>query len=556
MVLDYKDVLVSARNRQIRRHRRVVMLAVLGAALLALAFFVLINADSRRLKRIEDELLQERLADAENDLRQLKSSWFHPTAKRELRALQDLFQRHLSQGEAELKGIKPRDIPVSVSHGRFLEYFANHGLYRELSIYSAYLLGAGNDSARWYHALALMALLDFRAATAALNQLSPAFQAEYQKPIRILTAIGRELEKGRLDYIFSRRGQPLAGYDLKTGRTLSLVPGIDFTPFTESLRQGIRFFTLTLDVDIQQAVHRLLKNRRGSLLMLDLDDGSIRVAYSPAGGNAVFDQLYEPGSIIKIVTLLAYLRSRQKPLFPFHCPGWMTINGRFFYDALKHGDVANDQQALAVSCNLSFARMGLALGFPAMSDLLKRFFFNSPGFTDQGIFFRTGQFADIGGDAYRLANLVIGLKEIEISTFHAALIAALFAQKGTTREPFLIDSIKNVLHLGYYNHRQRRLEVISDDLSMMHVQRAMAGVVEDEAGTGRRARVDFVQTAVKTGTSGRKDLGLDAVIVGYFPVEKPKYALAFRLEGVGRAEFQGAAFLRDFLEVIYNHHDD
>ena len=49
-------------------------------------------------------------------------------------------------------------------------------------------------------------------------------------------------------------------------------------------------------------------------------------------------------------------------------------------------------QALARSCNVSFARMGQAAGFAALADLLRRFFFNAPPFTDQFCSFATGSF--------------------------------------------------------------------------------------------------------------------------------------------------------------------
>ena len=76
----------------------------------------------------------------------------------------------------------------------------------------------------------------------------------------------------------------------------------------------------------------------------------------------------------------------------------------------------------------------------------------------------------------------------------------------------------------------------------------MAAVVEDEKGTGRRARSQTVRLAIKTGTAGSPASGLDAIIIGFFPFEKPRYAFAFRLEGAGRADVNGAFFLQGLLQ--------
>ncbi len=40
-------------------------------------------------------------------------------------------------------------------------------------------------------------------------------------------------------------------------------------------------------------------------------------------------------------------------------------------------------------------------------------------------------------------------------------------------------------------------------------------------------------------------------MIGFFPVEQPRYAFAFRLQGAGLAEFNGAIFLRDLVSSLY-----
>ncbi len=390
---------------------------------------------------------------------------------------------------------------------------------------------------------------------ACCSRLGDAFRQENLKALRLLDKVNEQLASGRIAYVFDRRGQPLAEYDNRSGVSRSLVPGFSVADFVPSLQEGLRFFILGLDGSIQQKVHRLFNPYFGTFLLLDLEEGAILSAYSksrqPQSPNPVFSDLYEPGSIVKVITLLGYLGAGPTPLFPFTCKGAEIIGNKIFYDVLKHGVVEGAEQALAISCNLAFVRMGRSLGFAKLADTLGRFAFNGQDFSDLFITFRTGRFQSVGSDEYRLANLAVGLDELTLTTFHAALIAALVAQRGQVASPYLIDSVRNILNLGFVNHRVQVQRLLPAEWDFTTLQRAMAEVVASDKGTGRRARVAGVSLALKTGTAGSRAQGLDAVVIGFFPLEKPQYAFAVRLEGAGRAEFNGAFFVRDFLRSFY-----
>jgi peptidoglycan glycosyltransferase len=306
---------------------------------------------------------------------------------------------------------------------------------------------------------------------------------------------------------------------------------------------------------MQKNVQRAFADFFGTFVLLDAHDGGIVAAYSkpkvPTSENAVFSEPYEPGSIVKVITLLAYLSSGTPDLFPVQCPGWMKAGDRIFYDSLKHGNVPSFEEALAQSCNLSFAKMGLTLGYPRLASMLRKFGFNGDDFHDLFLVFKTGKFAPAVNDDFELVNLSVGLNEISSTTFHAGLIAEVFARNGTFPEPFLIDSMRNVLNLGFYAHRMRIDRILPDAPTFAKIRKAMIEVVENENGTARRARLDSVRIAAKTGTAGDHQKGLDAIIIGFFPVESPAYAFALRLEGGGKAEFNGAHVLREFLRLLY-----
>jgi peptidoglycan glycosyltransferase len=151
---------------------------------------------------------------------------------------------------------------------------------------------------------------------------------------------------------------------------------------------------------------------------------------------------------------------------------------------------------------------------------------------------------------FKLANLAVGLGEISLTTVHAAILAAVFSQNGLLFPPYIIDDAKSILNLGFYSHSARPLRVLADDLNFRRVKKAMQEVANNKNGTGRRAWSAAVNLAIKTGTAGDPQQGLDALVIGFFPAEKPRYAFAFRLEGAGKAELNGAFFLRDLLKVL------
>jgi hypothetical protein len=554
-MLDYKDVSFSFRDRKIRRRRQ--RLRWLLLAFFALAAFL----GYRNLKAwaavegIQDLLLAGRLPEAERRLHAAGSPFFQRGNIRELRALSELFNGRLDAATAKLHELYRDGASTSLRSGEIQKHFFDRGEYPELKIYNDYLLPRMDDEVRWFHALCQAAFLNRGESEKAAAGLSAAYKKANGKALELLAQFNRSLGSGRVDYIFDRNDIPLAYFDLRRQATRSLVPGMEFSDFDAQFKKGFRRFRLTLDAGLQKKIDLLFNDNFGTLVLLDLPESSIAAIYSKPSSardaNTAFTEPYAPGSIVKIISLLAFLRSPETGIFPLDCPGLLPVDGKIIYDLEKHGQVRDFSQALAQSCNVSFARMGRATGFVALADLLRRFFFNAPPFSDQFCRFATGKFDARASDDFRLASLATGLGEISLTTIHAAVLAAVFSQAGQFFPPYLIDDAKNILGLGFYRHAVRPLRVLADDLNFLRVKKAMAAVVEDENGTGRRARNETVRLAIKTGTARSSASGLDAIIIGFFPLEKPRYAFAFRLENAGRAEFGGTLFLQGLLHILY-----
>lgn len=476
---------------------------------------------------------------------------FHRAAKQELSALVLLFQGKFKEGDVALK--KLGDSASELSYEKMLTFLAETGHYRALDHYADFLVrSAANSEAFYFKSLARTALLDPETSSQFMQRMPEVEKEKKRKALELLAETNGQLKKGRIDYVFGANGTPLAYYDLKRKKTVALAPGFDFSPFTEHFVRGIRYFKLTIDRNLQQKIHRLFTKYYGTFILLRLEDNGILASYSKSAGkhvaNAALVEQFEPGSIVKVVTLFGYLRKRSKELFPFECKGNMTIDGELFYDWLPHRRVESYEHALAVSCNLAFGRMGISMGKSYLNQCFDDFYFNKQPFQDLFFQFPTGKYNTSASTDLRLARLAVGLKEVTTTTLHSALIAGIIAQGGSAFQPHLIDNIKNVLNLGFYQHQPQLLQVYKDDPAHHRAKQAMTAVQDYEDGTGRRARVDFMLTALKTGTAGDKKSGLDSILMGFFPAVKPQYAFAFRLQQAGKAQLEGAYFLKRFLE--------
>ncbi len=558
MVIDYKGVTFSFKARKRKRLLKRIRLIAVVVFLVCFFFIIKNSLDSGGIKKVQRLLLEGKLTEAAEEFTDIEGGIFHGNTKEELRALLYLFEE--DPGSTD----RAREILASlnskntlINFRNFLAYFSDHARYRQLKIYTDFLLKVKRgDDLLLYKTLYNSALLDFNQSVKVIKEIPGQEKEKHQPELAIIEKINNELKTGKINYIFDVNGLPMAYYDLKKEKTVSLTPGMTFDAFNKDLDKSLKFYSLTIDLEIQKKLHRLFKknNYHGTFLLFNLSDSGTAAAYSSPLKNAenpVFSETYEPGSIMKLLTLLAFLRSGPQDLFPFECKGSFTVNGKVFYDWIRHNRVSDYEEALAVSCNLSFANMGIKLGIKKLSAILKAFYFNSDGLRDLFVHFPAGVFNERAASDLQLANLAVGLEEITVTTFHSALIAAIIAQNGSIYSPYLIKNKKNLLNLAYYNHPSQLLRVFNDNTAFLKIKNAMVRVVEGKNGTGKRAKSEVVRVGLKTGTAGQKERGLDAVLTGFFPVEKPQYAFAFRLEQVGKAELKGAYFLRDFLNAFY-----
>jgi peptidoglycan glycosyltransferase len=313
----------------------------------------------------------------------------------------------------------------------------------------------------------------------------------------------------------------------------------------------------TLDPFVQKAALKALSGFRGSIVAIDPRTNEILAIASNRGNgplaNLALEHQYEPGSVVKILTgLNAESGGVDLPkLFPYECKGFLDIDGRRFADWVPagHGVLHSIDDALAVSCNIFFADIGIRLG----SDNLKRFM-TAAGFdttANLGILqVPLGKTIGPVFNHFETAYLAIGLEHESMNALHIAMLASMMANRGVLTTPRLLVQRRSILGDVVASGPQQTSVRLAPPAAAEAIVHSMQAVVSDPKGTGRRALVPGISIAMKTGTAGERKSGLESVILAFAPVESPKIAFGVIAEDAGPAEFAGAKIAHDFLEAM------
>jgi peptidoglycan glycosyltransferase len=318
---------------------------------------------------------------------------------------------------------------------------------------------------------------------------------------------------------------------------------------------------LTLDPAVQQAAMDGLDGRTGAVVALDPSTGAIlglassptydpnplsshdpagmrayRESITPAADstapdptvNHAISERYPPGSIFKVVVSAAALASGDyTPQTPVPAPDQLTLPGSSRPLLNYNGESCNggaDQtllDALRVSCNTAFGQLGMDLGEDKVRDMAEAFGINDQEF-DVPLAVAPSTVGEITDDA-ALAQTSIGQKDVAVTPMQAAMIAAAVANHGTLMKPYLVDSVQAPdLTVIDQTDPEEMSKPISADVAGQLTE-MMTSVVDN--GTGRKARVDGVEVAGKTGTA--ENSGADHNwFIGFAPANDPKIAVA------------------------------
>lgn len=264
------------------------------------------------------------------------------------------------------------------------------------------------------------------------------------------------------------------------------------------------------------------------------DPNQFRTTPYPATASSAFLAAPEPGSTLKPIVVAAGLQEGSILVTDqFDCEqGFFRVPGKTIRDAKPHG-LLDPASILRLSSNIGVSKIGFAVGAGPHYDMLRAFGFGQPsgsGFPDEsaGLLRPWRRWRKIDH-----ANVSFG-QGINVTVVQMASAMATFANGGVRNAPRLVAARRPpggdwVPTAPAEQRRVLRPEVAATVLGMLE------GVVGGE-GTGRRAGLENVRVAGKTGTAQKlvggsySQTDYRAWFIGAAPAEDPRFAIAVMVD--------------------------
>jgi peptidoglycan glycosyltransferase len=338
---------------------------------------------------------------------------------------------------------------------------------------------------------------------------------------------------------------------------------------------------LTLDPAVQTAAMAGLEGVTGAVVALDPSTGAILgmgstptydpnllSSHDPAAIREYAEQLeaaepdprtnqairenYPPGSIFKVIVSAAALEDGYTPQTVVPAPKELPLPNSSRVIPNFNGSSCSPTgeqpliDSLTISCNTAFAQLGLELGEERVREMAEAF-----GLDGQKrqipLEVVDSHVGDIVDDA-ALAQTSIGQRDVRVTPLQAAMIAAAVANDGSIMAPYLVDQVRapDLTVLDRTRPDEFRRAVSADVAGQL--TEMMVSVVEK--GSGRRAQIDGVRVAGKTGTAQTTDAPDHNWFIGFAPADDPKIAVAvFVANGGGTGGDVSAPIARDVLQA-------
>lgn len=308
--------------------------------------------------------------------------------------------------------------------------------------------------------------------------------------------------------------------------------------------------TLTVNGAIQDRVDRIMlatREREGARMamavVMDPRDGRILALstvprYDPNDRrklnieltqNRPVSEMFEPGSIFKIVTMAGALEDGVvEPTTVFDLPATMQLYDRTIRESHRDYDTSmTASEILAQSSNIGTVKIAKdRLGKDRLIAWMKRFGFG----TTTGVDF-PGESPGYLRPAdewygFSIGNIPIG-QGVSVTLMQMARAYAAVANGGTLVTPHLVRSVGDE-EVPVPEGRSIMSQETASQLDLM-----LRGVVSD-AGTGTAAAVAGYEVAGKTGTAQKYDPTIEAYseskysasFVGYLPADDPQLVIA------------------------------
>ena len=370
---------------------------------------------------------------------------------------------------------------------------------------------------------------------------------------------------------------------------------------------------LTLDTEVQKLCADLLKDKAGSISVMDIYSGEIIALYSSPSYdpnlflfgisqdewqlirndplkpliNKTLSGLYSPGSTIKPIVALSALENKiVDPDFKVKCTGKIELYEQTFHcwKEKGHGYV-NLKEAMKQSCDSYFYEVARKLGVDRLKITADKFGLGNKVLGDYFENEKSGQFPNTSWKLNNLGKgwvlgetLITGIGQgyTQTTPLQLCLMTAQIANGGykikpkiiVNDDPLNLEDAKTAMELQSLQKPNTRL--FGDPKNIKIVQEAMFSSTNEQFGTSYRSRIDDpkYQFAGKTGTAQVKriskrerelDLKLEqipykdrdhALYVAYGPYKNPRYALSIIVEHGGSGSKAAAPMAKELFKLI------
>ena len=374
---------------------------------------------------------------------------------------------------------------------------------------------------------------------------------------------------------------------------------------------------ITLDTDVQKLSAELLKNKAGSISVMDIFTGEIIAMYSSPSYNPnsflfgisqdewqlirnnplkplinkTLSGLYSPGSTIKpIVALSALENGIMGTNFKVQCKGKMELHGQTFHcwKEKGHGWMSLNN-AMKQSCDTYFYEIARKLGVDKLKVTADKF---GLGHKVLGEYFeneKSGQFPDTKWKINNLGKgwvlgetLITGIGQgyTQTTPIQLCLMTAQIANGGYKIKPKILtddnqltsEQIIKAIENSKPNNLYEPLFLNQKNIKI--IQNAMFSSTNELRGTSYKSRIDDpkYQFAGKTGTAqvkriSKRERELDlktfqipynerdhALYVAFGPYINPRYALSIIVEHGGSGSTTAAPMAKELFKLIIDKH--
>ena len=348
--------------------------------------------------------------------------------------------------------------------------------------------------------------------------------------------------------------------------------GAEIVSNSYASRGGI---VLTIDRNVQKicedAMNRNSLNK-GAVVVLDVLTGEILALAS----NPVFDRTdlgkslddksqpfvnralsaYAVGSVFKTVVAAAALESGISESLCFECTGNVNVSGVVFNCHERNGHGLIDMtQAMAVSCNCYFIKLGQLLGAEkivktaSLMGLGKEIVLCNGMASSQG---NLPSAEDIDSLPF-LANLSFGQGTLLATPLQIAALYQVFATDGYYTVPYVTKNMVDEDGKVYAEYRNdSSVKVLSEDVCEK-ITRMLEKTVTDGSGKNAAPMTGVAAGKTATAETGKTENGEKMVhtwFAGYYPSESPRYVIVVFREDGNNSGADTAPVFRDIVDSL------